>query len=306
MTGDMTQDEQGACCDGGAATAGQGPATRRTYKGGKATWCAGCGDYGVLASLDKALVSFGRPEHEIVVVSGIGCSSRFPYFMNTYGFHTVHGRALAVATGLKLARPDLTVIATGGDGDALAIGGNHFFHTMRRNPDLTYILMDNQIYGMTKGQAAPTSKLGMQTKSTPFGTFELPVDPVWAALTMGATFVAQAASFDPGMMTDLLLAGLRHPGMAFINCLTPCVTFNAGMTKEYFKERSRPLPDGYDPADYAAALELVRGAEEHFPLGLIYQVRQPTLEERAEAAGAMPPRGAAVVADVADIAAEFM
>ena len=304
MSGDMTQDGQGGCCDGGATP--PGPAARKTYKGGKATWCAGCGDYGVLASLDKALVSYGRPENEIVVVSGIGCSSRFPYFMNTYGFHTVHGRALAVATGLKLARPDLTVIATGGDGDALAIGGNHFFHTMRRNPDLTYILMDNQIYGMTKGQAAPTSKLGMQTKSTPFGTFECPVDPVWAALTMGATFVAQVASFDPGLMTDLLLAGLRHPGMAFINCLTPCITFNAGMSKEYIKDHSRPLPEGYDPADYASALELVRGAEDQFPLGLIYQVRQPTLEERAEAAGAMPARGTAVVADVADIAAEFM
>ena len=134
---------------------------RKTFKGGnRPTWCPGCGDYSVLGALDRALLAFGRPEWEINVISGIGCSSRFPYFMNTYGFHAAHGRALPVATGLKIARPDLTVVAVGGDGDALAIGGNHFFHAMRRNLDLTYILMDNQIYGMTKGQSAPPARLG--------------------------------------------------------------------------------------------------------------------------------------------------
>jgi len=260
----------------------------------------------VLAFLDKALVAYGRPEHDIAVISGIGCSSRFPYFMNTYGFHTLHGRALPVATGLKLARPDLTVIATGGDGDALAIGGNHFFHTMRRNPDLTYILMDNQIYGMTKGQAAPTSKLGMHSKSSPLGTIEEPVDPVWAALTMGATFVAQAASHDATSLTELILAGLRHPGMAFINCLSPCVTFNAGMDKNYFKERSTPLPEGYDPTDYGQALNLMHNARDSFPLGLIYTTRRPTLHERAEAIGAAIKPGTAPPADVESIMAEFM
>ena len=257
---------------------------RKTYKGAsRATWCAGCGDYSVLAALDRALVAHGVPEWNISVVSGIGCSSRFPYFMNTYGFHTVHGRALAVATGLKLARPDLTVIATGGDGDALAIGGNHFFHTMRRNPDLTYILMDNQIYGMTKGQAAPTSKMGMLTKSSPLGTVEPPVDPCWAALTMGATFVAQCASFDPQNMTDIFLAGLRHKGMSFINCLSPCVTFNAEMDKDYFKSRSMPIPGDYDPADFMAGVQLLRSAEGSFPLGIIHLRVEPSLEERVYA-----------------------
>ena len=130
----------------------------------KPTWCPGCGDYGVLNGVERALVEFGRPAHEIVVVAGIGCSSRMPFFLSTYGFHAVHGRGLCVATGLKVARPELTVIAVGGDGDALAIGGNHFFHAMRRNVDLTYILMDNQIYGMTKGQTAPTSGHGLRTK----------------------------------------------------------------------------------------------------------------------------------------------
>jgi 2-oxoglutarate/2-oxoacid ferredoxin oxidoreductase subunit beta len=264
-------------------TPAQAPAAapRKTYKGAtRATWCAGCGDYGVLAALDKALIAFGRPEWDITVVSGIGCSSRFPFFLNTYGFHSVHGRALSVATGLKLARPDLTVIATGGDGDALAIGGNHFFHTMRRNVDLTYILMDNQIYGMTKGQAAPTSRIGLKTKSTPMGTFEPPIDPCWAALTMGASFVAQTASFDPGQMADIILQGLRHPGMAFINCLSPCVTYNAVMDKEYFKAHSSPIAEDYDPGDYDAALRLLRKGDGIFPLGLIYRTIEPTLGQR--------------------------
>ena len=256
---------------------------RKSYKGGeRATWCAGCGDYSVLAALDKALIAFGKPEEEIAIVSGIGCSSRFPFFMNTYGFHSVHGRALAVATGLKLACPEITVIATGGDGDALAIGGNHFFHTMRRNVDLTYILMDNQIYGMTKGQSAPTSELGMKTKSSPYGTFEVPVDPVWAALTMGATFVAQTASHDPNHMAEMFLRGLQHRGMSFINCLSPCVTFNAGMDREYFKAHSRPLPENYDSADYEGALRLVLQArrEGYFPLGVIHVRQEPTLADR--------------------------
>ena len=279
---------------------------RKTYKGAtRATWCAGCGDYGVLAALDKALIAFGRPEWEITVVSGIGCSSRFPFFLNTYGFHSVHGRALSVATGLKLARPDLTVIATGGDGDALAIGGNHFFHTMRRNVDLTYILMDNQIYGMTKGQAAPTSTIGLKTKSTPMGTFEPPVDPCWAALTMGATFVAQTASFDPGQMSDIILQALRHPGMAFINCLTPCVTYNAGMDKEYFKARSIPVGDDYDPGDFHAALRMLRRDDGLFPLGVIHRSVQPTLEQRLSDVRAAA-QAKAPDASLDSIIAEFM
>ncbi len=281
-----TTPRDGVCgpCQGDQPAAEGAAAPRKTYKGAnRATWCAGCGDYGVLASLDKALQAYGRPEWEIAVVSGIGCSSRFPYFMNTYGFHTVHGRALAVATGLKLARPELTVIATGGDGDAFAIGGNHFFHTMRRNVDMTYLVMDNAVYGMTKGQAAPTSRMGMNTKSTPFGTVESPVDPVWAALTMGATFVAQVGSFDPGQMTELILAALNHRGMAVVNCLSPCVTFNAGMSKEYIKDHSRQIPASHDPTDYVGALTMIRGSHDHFPLGLIYHSKEPTLQERIAA-----------------------
>lgn len=236
----------------------------------KPTWCAGCGDYSVLAALDKALETFGRPEHEIAIVSGIGCSSRFPFFMNTYGVHSLHGRALPVAAGLKIARPDLTVIATGGDGDALAIGGNHFFHAMRRNVDMTYILMDNQIYGMTKGQSAPTSHRGFQSKTTPYGALENSVDPVWAALTMGATYVAQGASYDLKQLIELILGGLRHPGTAFINALSPCVTFNKEIDKPFFKENALAMPEDHRSGDFEAAMHLVLSTQGRFPLGLIY------------------------------------
>lgn len=248
---------------------------RETYRAEyRPTWCPGCGDFSVLSALDRALVRLGTPRHLVAIVAGIGCSSRFPFFMETYGFHSAHGRGLSVATGLKAARPELTVVATGGDGDALAIGGNHFFHTLRRNVDLTYVMMDNQIYGMTKGQTAPTSRLGLQTRSTPRGSVERPVDPAWTALTAGATFVAQGASFDVGGLTELLVAGLRHRGTAFINVLSPCVTFHHEADKQYFKDRSLPIPPAHDPSSRAAALALLLEQQDRHPLGLIYQQRE--------------------------------
>ena len=252
----------------------------------KPTWCPGCGDYGVLGALDRALERFGRPEHELAIVSGIGCSSRFPFFMNTYGFHSAHGRALSVATGLKTARPDLTVIATGGDGDALAIGGNHFFHAMRRNLDITYILMDNQIYGMTKGQTAPTSRIGLRTKSTPYGNFEQPVDPPWVALTQGASVVAQAGSWSGRTLTDLIYQGLTHRGMSFINVLSPCVTFHKEANKDYFKELSYELPEGYDPKSFEGAIGELRLRSGRLPLGLLYRNDDaPTYDDNMPALG---------------------
>ncbi len=239
--------------------------------GVKPTWCPGCGDYGVLSALNRALIRLGRPEHEVAVVAGIGCSSRLPFFMNTYGFHSAHGRSLSVATGLKTARPDLTVVATGGDGDALAIGGNHFMHTMRRNVDITYVLMDNQIYGMTKGQTAPTSRTGLRSKSTPNGSWETPLDPPWVALTAGATFVAQTGSWDIKQTTDLLYEGLVHKGISFINVLSPCVTFHKEASKDYFKELSAGIPVDHDAADFDAALGLLRRHAGQLPVGLIYR-----------------------------------
>ena len=166
-------------------------------------WCPGCGDFGVLAALQKALVELQIPLHNVVTISGIGCSSNTPGYVNTYGMHTLHGRALAVATGVKMANHELTVIVTGGDGDGFGIGGNHFLHTMRRNVDLLYVVMDNQIYGLTTGQTSPTSQVGMKTKSMPFGNIEAPVNPMALALAAGATFVARGYSAEQKHLTEL-------------------------------------------------------------------------------------------------------
>lgn len=268
---------------------------RKTYLSDrKSTWCPGCGDYAVLTALDRALVRLDRPQHEIAIVSGIGCSSRLPFFMNTYGFHSAHGRGLAVATGLKTARPELTVLAVGGDGDALAIGGNHFMHTMRRNVDLTYILMDNQIYGMTKGQTAPTSPVGLCSKSTPHGNWEAPIDPAWMALTAGATFVAQVPSWNVKGLGDLVYAGIMHRGISVINVLSPCVTFHKEANKDYFKALMDEIPADHDPSSFDGAVRLLRSTAGRLPIGLIYQVAAPTYGEGVDAnlrapAGALNP-----------------
>src|ERR1700740_1836094 len=172
-------------------------------------WCPGCGDFGVLAAVEKALVELQIPNHNVVTISGIGCSSNFPGFINTYGMHTLHGRALAVATGVKLANHELTVLVTGGDGDGFGIGGNHFVHNMRRNVDLLYIVMDNQIYGLTTGQTSPTSRVGMKTKSMPFGNIEAPINPISLALAAGATFVARGYSGEQKHLTELIKLGIE-------------------------------------------------------------------------------------------------
>lgn len=258
--------------DSGSSDACKGVCNGYTSEN-RPTWCPGCGDFGALAALDRALQRLGRPAHDIAIVSGIGCSSRFPFFMNTYGFHSAHGRGLSVATGLKTARPDLTVVATGGDGDALAIGGNHFLHTMRRNVDLTYILMDNQIYGMTKGQTAPTSRTGLRSKSTPYGNWESPIDPPWVALTAGATFVAQIGSWQLKALTELLYAGMVHRGMAFINVLCPCVTFHKEADKDYFKQLCDEIPADHDPTNFDAAIGLLRRHHGRLPTGIIYRTK---------------------------------
>ena len=197
-------------------------------------WCAGCGDFGVLSSLQKALVELRIQPHNVVTVSGIGCSSNLPGFIETYGMHTLHGRALAVATGVKMANHDLNVVVTGGDGDGFGIGGNHFIHTMRRNVDLVYLAMDNQIYGLTTGQTSPTSRIGMKTKSMPFGNIEEPLNPITLALAAGATFVARAFSGAPKHLVDLIKQAFEHKGFAFIDIFSPCVTYNHDNTYPWF------------------------------------------------------------------------
>jgi len=202
-------------------------------------WCPGCGDFAVLAAVQKVLASLDVPREKYVFVSGIGCSSRFPYYMNTYGFHGIHGRAPAVATGVKCANPDLQVWVATGDGDALSIGGNHFIHTLRRNVDIKMILFNNRIYGLTKGQISPTSEFGKKTKSTPWGSIEYPVNPVSLALASEATFVARGIATDLAFLTELLTRAARHQGSALVEVFQNCVVFNDGAWREVDDKATR-------------------------------------------------------------------
>jgi 2-oxoglutarate ferredoxin oxidoreductase subunit beta len=189
-------------------------------------WCPGCGDYAILSALQRTMPDLGVPREDIVFISGIGCSSRFPYYMNTYGFHTIHGRAPALATGLKLARPDLKVFVVTGDGDGLSIGGNHLLHVLRRNVDVTILLFNNRIYGLTKGQYSPTSELGKVTKSTPMGSADRPVSPCGFALAAGASLVARTVDRNIHHMEETLRRAAHHKGAAFVEILQNCNVYN--------------------------------------------------------------------------------
>jgi 2-oxoglutarate ferredoxin oxidoreductase subunit beta len=250
------------------------PLTMADFKGRvDPDWCPGCGDFGVLAAVQKALVDLQIPNHQIVTVSGIGCSSNFPGFIETYGMHTLHGRSLPVATGVKMANPDLTVLVTGGDGDGLGIGGNHLTHTIRRNVDLTYIIMDNQIYGLTTGQTSPTSRLGMKTKSTPFGNIEGPIYPITMALAAGATFVARGFSGDQKHLTDLIKQAIQHKGFSFLDVFSPCVTYNKDNTFQWFRPRVKRLEDdaSYDSSNWIGAMEKSTIWGEEIPIGKFFE-----------------------------------
>lgn len=203
--------------------------TRRDFQTDQEVrWCPGCGDYAILASVQRVMPDLGIPKENIVFVSGIGCSSRFPYYMNTYGFHTIHGRAPAIATGLKATRPDLQVWVVTGDGDALSIGGNHFIHALRRNVDLKILLFNNRIYGLTKGQYSPTSEQGKRAKSTPFGSIEAPMNPIQLALAAGASFVARSIDVDGPHLQGVLKRMAEHRGTAVVEIYQNCNVFNDG------------------------------------------------------------------------------
>ena len=236
-------------------------------------WCPGCGDFGVLAALQKALVDLQIPQHETMVVSGIGCSSNLPGFINTYGMHTLHGRSLPVATGVKMANHALTVLVTGGDGDGFGIGCGHFVHTMRRNMDLTYIVMDNQIYGLTTGQTSPTSRVGMKTKSMPFGSIEPPLNPVSLALSAGATFVARGFSGEQKHLTELIKQAIEHKGFSFLDVFSPCVTYNKDNTFQWFRPRIKKLEEDseYDSSNWIGAMEKSLMWGEEIPIGKFFE-----------------------------------
>jgi 2-oxoglutarate ferredoxin oxidoreductase subunit beta len=243
-------------------------------------WCPGCGDFGVLKSIKEAIVALGIPSHTVLIVSGIGCSSNLPGFIRTYGVHSLHGRALPVATGAALANHDLHVIAVGGDGDGYGIGMAHFIHAMRRNFNLTYIVMNNEIYGLTTGQASPTTTEGHRTKSTPRGNVEKPIQPLALALATGATYVARGFSGEQKHLTKLVSGALAHRGFSLVDTFSPCVTFNTVNTYPWFKERVYKLEDeSYDPTDFMAAIEKSFEWGQRIPIGLFYRTERPTYED---------------------------
>lgn len=253
-------------------------------------WCPGCGDFGVLNSLQRACADLARQPHEILTVSGIGCSSNFPGYFNAYGMHSLHGRALAVAAGAKLANHELTVIVTGGDGDGYGIGGNHFVHTARRNVDLTYIVMNNQIYGLTTGQMSPTSSVGMKTKSTPFGSVEMPLNPITTSIMNGATFVARGFSGDPKHLADLMRKAILHKGFAIIDVFSPCVTFNLDNDYPFFRPRVKKLEDEtHDTSDWKVACEKAMIWGDTIYTGLFFETERPTLESQEPVLGSDGP-----------------
>ena len=241
----------------------------------KPVWCEGCGNFATLDALAKALETIKPRPQDVVLVAGIGCGSRLPGYLKSFRLHTVHGRALPAALGAKVANPALTVIAVGGDGDGLAIGGNHFLHTLKRNPQILYLMTDNGVYGMTRGQASPTSDPGLTTKSTPYGSIENPVDPAALAITVGATFVARGFSGNPRQLRQIVLDAMVHKGFSFVQVLSPCVTFHN--TYPELKRNAKEVPSDHDRKDRLAALKLA-WAETPYT-GVLYDVEAPTLHE---------------------------
>lgn len=247
------------------------------------TWCPGCGDFAVLKATQRALVELEIPSHKIMTVSGIGCSSNFPHFLRAYGIHSLHGRSLPVATGAILANHGLKVIVTGGDGDGYGIGLGHFLHAARRNLNLKYFAMNNQIYGLTTGQASPTSAMDMKTKSTPSGVIEHPINPIALAITAGATLVARGFSGDVKFLTQLCKEALSHNGFALVDILSPCVTYNKLNTYPWFKKHVYRLDEEtHDPTNIGQAMNKALEWPTQgnaIPTGIFYKVDRPTYED---------------------------
>lgn len=247
----------------------------------KPVWCPGCGDFGVVNALYKTMAELQLKRHETAVISGIGCSSRLPGYVKAYGFNALHGRALTLATGVKLANRKTTTFVAGGDGDGFAIGMGHFPHAARRNLDMTYILMDNRIYGLTKGQLSPTSEPDLVTKTSSFGNIDRPIDPIRMALATGVTFVARTVSTNIKHMTEMFTRAVRHTGFSFIQVLSPCVTFRGKSQFAEFKDDGTIYLDqvGHDHEDFGAAMQ-VAGSDNPYQLGIVYHTHQESFGER--------------------------
>ncbi len=250
----------------------------------KPNWCPGCGDFSVQAAIQKAAANVGLEPEEVAIITGIGCSGRLSGYVNSYGVHSIHGRSLPLAQGVKMTNKDLTVIASGGDGDGFAIGMGHTVHALRRNMDMTYIVMDNQIYGLTKGQTSPSSAKGFVTKSTPKGNIEQNIAPLELAISSGATFVAQSFSSDIKELTSIIEEAINHKGFSFVNVFSPCVTYNKINTYDWFKENLTKLADieGYDNTNKSQAMQTVLDTESMIT-GIIYQDKDtPSYESQIE------------------------
>lgn len=249
------------------------------------TWCPGCGNFSIWLALRTAIGNLGLKPHEATLVFGVGCSGNGSNFVGTYAFHGLHGRPLPVGIGVKLANPTLPVIVAGGDGDGYGEGIGHFIHGMRGNIDLTYLVHDNQIYGLTTGQHSPTTEKGVKSKTYPDGVLEQPIPPLALALHAGATFVARGFSGDAPQLIKIIEAAIKHPGFALVDILQPCVTFNKLNTYSYFYQRVYPLEkeQAYDTGNFAAALAKAQEWGDHIPTGILYQTTKPTLETQLPA-----------------------
>ncbi len=270
------------------------------------TWCPGCGDFGIWTALKGALAELDLAPHEVVVVFGIGCSGNQANFVRAYGFHGLHGRALPVAEGIALANHGLTTIVVGGDGDGYGEGLAHFIHTIRANPNVTYLVHDNQLYGLTKGQASPTSIQGFRTSSTPQGTPDEPINPLTLALAAGCGFVARGFAGDVPHLQQLIVQGIRHRGFSFIDILQPCVTFNHLNTYSWFYQRVVKLETlNHNPSDQAAAWVQANKGPDELPIGLFRQTAKPTLEDRFPQLHHGPLAAQTIVSDLTDLLAKF-
>ena len=248
------------------------------------TWCAGCGDYGILNSLKKALVNLGLAPHEVLLVSGIGCGSKLPDYMEVNSFTSLHGRPIPIAQGIHLANHDLKVIVVSGDGDTYGIGGNHFIHALRRNTEVTFIIQNNAVYGLTKGQYSPTSPKGFPSKTSPppEGSLEQPVNPIALALAVGATFIGRSFSGDPPHLTEMMMAAITHKGGALLDVFQPCVVFNRNYSYDFYRPRVYNVEEeDYDKTDHQAAWQKAFEWGDRIPIGILYQDEgKPTYEEQ--------------------------
>ena len=245
-------------------------------------WCPGCGNFSILKSLKKALADLQQPPHELVIVSGIGQAPKTPHYLRCNCFNGLHGRSLPVATGIKLSNHELTVLVEGGDGDGYAEGGNHLLHAMRRNINITYLVHNNQVYGLTKGQASPTSEAGFVTKTTPRGALSPAVNPLLLAIASDCSFVARGFAGEKDHLADLIKSGIQHKGFALIDILQPCVTFNRVNTFKWYAERVQKIDSdsSYDPQDRINAFQKAQEWGDRIPIGIIYRNQRPTLEEQ--------------------------